>query len=227
MRIITWNCNGAFRKTVKSLDYLNTEIYVIKECENPAVSNDIEYKKFASNYRWVGNKNKGLGIFAKDSITLMDNHWKTYGLEWFISCRVNDEFTLVAVWGSGNYIEDIYVYLQIHYEKLNSLKKVLICGDFNSNSIWDKKNKRRTHSAVVQQLQELNLYSYYHLNKNEPQGKESTPTFYLYRNQQKPYHIDYCFGNKNEFSNLKVGKFEDWIKFSDHMPIVFDLISYI
>src|SRR3712207_7682705 len=59
------------------------------------------------------------------------------------------------------------------------------------------------------QLQELNLYSYYHLNKNEPQGKESTPTFYLYRNQQKPYHIDYCFGNKNEFSNLKVGRSEE------------------
>ncbi|ACT33616.1 conserved hypothetical protein (plasmid) [Clostridium botulinum D str. 1873] len=39
--------------------------------------------------------------------------------------------------------------------------------------------------------------------------------------------LDYCFGNKNEFSNLKVGKFEDWIKFSDHMPVVFDLTLYI
>ncbi|MBZ9607290.1 hypothetical protein G9F73_005550 [Clostridium estertheticum] len=35
-------------------------IYVIQECENPATTVDEEYKKFASNYLWVGYKNKGL-----------------------------------------------------------------------------------------------------------------------------------------------------------------------
>ena len=59
---------------------------------------------------------------------MKNNHWETYGLEWFISCTINDDFSLLGVWGCGSYIEDIYVYLQIHKEKLKSM---LICGDFS------------------------------------------------------------------------------------------------
>ena len=55
------------------------------------------------------------------------------------------------------------------------------------------------------------------------QGHESEPTFYMYRSKKKPYHIDYCFYNKENIKNLDIGKFEDWINLSDHMPIVLDI----
>lgn len=223
MRIISWNCNGAFRKKHKALLNLDSDIYVIEECENPAISKDKDYEKFSKNYIWVGYKSKGLGIFTKDTITLKNNNWECYGLEWFISCTVNNKLTILGVWGSGNHIEDIYVYLQIHKEKLKNIDNILICGDFNSNSRWDKKHKRRTHSAVVKELESLNLYSCYHYINNDEQGKESEPTFYMYRNKNKPYHIDYCFYKKNKIKNLEIGKFEQWISLSDHMPMIIDI----
>ncbi|BBK77769.1 endonuclease/exonuclease/phosphatase family protein [Clostridium butyricum] len=223
MRIVTWNCNGGFRNKFEYIKKYNADIYVIQECENPLTSDDNSYKEFAQNYMWVGYKNKGLGIFGNQNIKLTNNNWDTYGLEWFISCTVNDNFTLLGLWGSGNYIEDIYVYLKIHQRQLEGLEKVVVCGDFNSNSIWDKKHKRRTHSAVVEDLEKLNLYSCYHLKNDEVQGSETKPTFYLYRKSNKGYHIDYCFCSKEHLKDLQIGEFSKWIKLSDHMPLVVDV----
>ena len=223
MRIISWNCNGAFRKKYQEIRKLDADIYIIQECENPATTKDLGYTKFANNHLWVGYKNKGLGIFAKDNIILTDNEWKTFGLEWFISCTINDSLTLLGIWGSGNYIEDIYVYLQIHKEKLKGTNNLLIGGDFNSNSCWDKEHKTRNHSNVVSELSDIGLSSCYHYVTNETQGCESKPTFYLYRNRDKVYHIDYFFYNKKKVRNVKMGNFQDWIFLSDHMPIILEI----
>ena len=72
MRIVTWNCNGAFRKKYSRLkiDDKYPDILVIQECENPKV---VKYPlEFEHEYKyklWVGgNKNKGLGIFSKIEI---------------------------------------------------------------------------------------------------------------------------------------------------------------
>jgi exonuclease III len=69
MKIVTWNCNGAFRKKFEHLSHINADIYVIQECEDPENCKDQSYKNWASNYLWIGNnKNSGLGVFAKDNI---------------------------------------------------------------------------------------------------------------------------------------------------------------
>jgi hypothetical protein len=36
------------------------------------------------------------------------------------------------------------------------------------------------------------IESVYHKYFEQQQGKEAHPTFYLYRHQNKPYHMDYC-----------------------------------
>ncbi|HET9824163.1 MAG TPA: hypothetical protein VFP87_02450, partial [Chitinophagaceae bacterium] len=62
----------------------------------------------------------------------------------------------------------------------------------------------------------------------QEQGKERHPTLYMYRQKDKPYHIDYCFASKDLIGKLKsveVGKFRSWCRYSDHVPVMiaFDL----
>ena len=79
MKIVSWNCTGKFREKFKYILETNADIYIIQECENPEFYNDTEYKDFAINYIWQGeNKNKGLGIFAKENISLNKNNWNSY-----------------------------------------------------------------------------------------------------------------------------------------------------
>ncbi len=153
MRIVTWNCNGAFRKKFSLLHQFKADILVVQECEDPRTTKDKSYQEWARNYFWIGeNKHKGLGIFAKENVVVKRLDWDcsiTYGnyepttLKYFIPCTVNDEFTLLATWCHGadsptfGYVGQLWQYLQKHKAKLT---KTIIAGDFNSNVIWDRKD---------------------------------------------------------------------------------------
>ena len=70
MRLVTWNCNGAFRKKLELIDTLDADILVIQECEDPAQSIPA-YRSWAANYVWTGyGKNKGIGIFPRHGQTI-------------------------------------------------------------------------------------------------------------------------------------------------------------
>jgi endonuclease/exonuclease/phosphatase family metal-dependent hydrolase len=95
-------------------------------------------------------------------------------------------------------------------------------GDFNSNTIWDKKHRRGNHSSVVERLEEKGILSCYHVHHKQIQGKEKDPTFYLYKHKDKPYHIDYCFAPTewvNRVKQLEIGDYNEWCNVSDHSPL--------
>lgn len=234
MKILTWNCNGAFRNKVQTLDCLDLDIYVIQECENPII-----HTKTKPNYLWKGkNKNRGLGIFAKDNIKLEELNWsdsnhkyKDEELELFLPCLVNNEFILLAVWTKYansevfGYIGQLWKYLQLHKEKLKEYPCFII-GDFNSNKIWDKWDRWWNHTDVVKELEEIDIISFYHYLNNEKQGEEENPTFYLQRKLEKGYHIDYIFGSKSllrKESQCKVLGEAKWLEISDHLPLFLEL----
>ena len=233
MKIITWNCNGAFRKKFEHITDFNADIYIIQECENPAESIDKKYQEWSENYIWIGdNKNKGLGIFATNHIKLKKLNWtnsyKDHIVKHFLPCSINEKFELVGVWTHKNnspnfgYIGQLWKYLQVNKEKFTN---VIIAGDFNSNKIWDQWDRWWNHSDVVKELKEIGIESLYHKFSNEDQGKETKPTFHLQKNKNKPYHIDYCFASKNiynKFQKIEIGSYENWIKYSDHLPMIFD-----
>ena len=115
----------------------------------------------------------------------------------------------------------LFSFYQDHFE----YKNTLLIGDFNSNSIWDKPRRIFNHSIVVDILYQKGIESTYHRYFNLKQGRESHPTFYLYRHEHKPYHLDYCFASSDLITHLKkveVGSYADWIKASDHMPIIIE-----
>lgn len=234
MRIISWNCNGAFRKKFDHLLNFKADLYVIQECENPAASHDKKYTDWAVNYLWTGDtKNKGLGIFAKKDIALKKLNWSDIHddmkVKHLLPCIVNGQFQLIAVWTHQNnsysfgYIGQLWKYLQINKD---NFKETMIAGDFNSNAIWDRKSRHWNHTDVVNELMEMKMESLYHKFTKEAHGKEKQPTFYLHRNLSKPYHIDYCFASASFYDRLKrvkVGSYKEWKHLSDHAPLFITL----
>lgn len=222
MKIVSWNCCGKFREKHTLIEELDADIYVIQECENPEQTKHKKYEDFAKNFIWSGdNKNKGLGIFAKTKIKIKNNNWQSYCLRHFLSVNINNEFNLLAVWACIRHIEEYYIYQSIHKDKYN--KNMCIIGDFNSNAIWDEKHHKRDHSRVVKELEEIGLYSAYHSTYNIEAGKEPEKSFYLYRHLDKGYHIDYAFADKNRIKSFEILKSDEWLKYSDHKPIILEI----
>lgn len=230
IRFVTWNCNGALRKKWEHLARLAPDIAVIQECEDPSLSKDAAYQTWAGRYLWDGlTKNKGIGVFAATGVLLTPVPLDTKPLELFLPCLVNDEWPLLATWtrqaNSPNfgYIGQLWKFLQAHREFLRHPYGLLI-GDLNSNTQWDEWDRWWNHSDVVRELADLGLTSCYHQHFQEAQGAETRPTFFLHRNQLKPYHIDYAFaGSGWTVRRVEVGDADTWLSVSDHMPLVFDL----
>ncbi len=232
MRIITWNCNMAFRKKANFILPYQPDILVVPECEHPdKLKFDIETPK-PNDILWFGtNQNKGLGIFSYSDYTFQVLHIYNPEFKMIIPIKVlngNHYFILFAVWANhpndpdGQYIEQVWK--AIHsYDKLIKSTKTVLVGDFNSNSIWDKPRRVSNHSNVVKHLAEKGIYSSYHLYHKQTQGKEEHPTLYMYRHKDKPYHIDYCFISKDFVKKLKsveIGDYDSWIQYSDHVPLI-------
>jgi exonuclease III len=230
MNIVTWNCNGAFRKKFEQISDLQADIYIIQECENPADTEHQEYKKWATNHLWIGdNKNKGLGIFAAKHVKIApldwSNRYQDHPVKYFLPCLVNEQFQLLGLWNHYNnspnfgYIGQFWKYLQVNEQHF---KNIIIAGDFNSNAIWDQWDRWWNHSDVVNALEKLGIRSLYHRRLNEVQGKEASPTYFQNRKPEKPYHIDFVFSS-SEFSDaltrFEIGNAEHWLKFSDHLPL--------
>ena len=230
MKIISWNCNGKFREKFKEIIKENADIYVIQECEDPVKVKNNDYKNFAGdNYFWTGkSKDKGLGIFAKDDVTLEKIADVNYNeFQNFIALNVNDSFNLLGVWAMPPYVEMIHDF----FDKNTSLfdENLIMCGDFNSNTIWDKQHRTKDKEGnakdqtnINKKLEECNLKSVYHKLNDEKQGKESQKTFYLYRHLDKPYYIDYVYAGKDKVIDFKILDAEEWINVSDHIPLVFE-----
>ena len=224
MKIVSWNCCCALHSNSKKLDEVlkyDADIYIIQECANPTLYGDERYKRIVGNGFWIGNvKYKGLAVFTtRDDIKLERLDWPDNDLCYFIPVRVNDSFNLLAVWASKRYIEEFYDYKELNSAHLDD--NLIMIGDYNSNSVFDKEHYGyNNHTAVVKQLQAVGIEDMYHYLTGEQQGKESSPTFFLYRHRDKAYHIDHCFANPKLVQAMEVARDMKWLELSDHLPII-------
>jgi exonuclease III len=76
---------------------------------------------------------------------------------------------------------------------------------------------------IREKLATKGIYSTYHKFFNQVQGKEIHPTLFMYRHQDKPYHLDYCFASSDlidKLESVEVGSYEQWSRYSDHKPLM-------
>ena len=232
MKIIEWNSQGAFRKKNEKILSLNPDILIIPECENEEKLKFGKLTPEPNDFFWYGdNPNKGIGIFSYSDYKFELLKEFNPKFRYIIPIKVtgkNTSFVLFAIWAMDNkenrearYIGQIWLAINYYSDLLLNDNTILI-GDFNSNKIWDYKDRIGNHTDVVNKLKEKRILSLYHEKMEIEHGKEKHPTFYMYRKIEKPYHIDYCFASEeiiNSGFDLSIGKVNDWIGLSDHTPI--------
>lgn len=106
-------------------------------------------------------------------------------------------------------------------------REVVVAGDLNSNSIWDKASRPVDHSRVVSRPEcEFGLVSAYHLARGVPHGQEPEATHYWRWQEGNPFHLDYCFVPVAwRVRDVFIGGFAEWAGVSDHRPVIVDVDS--
>lgn len=234
MRIVSWNCQGAFRNKQEKLLNLKSDLAIIIECE---AIEKIKFEKKPNDQYWYGNQKKGIGIFSFSDYKIKPieifNPFYRYVIPLIIYNKDNS-FLLFAVWAMDSkenlnqrYIGQVWLAINF-YEKILNLNSVII-GDFNSNKIWDEKEKIGNHTDVVNLLVENNIISLYHEQEKINHGEETEHTFFMYRNIEKKYHIDYAFVSKKLIKNgylFKIDNYLNWKNISDHCPLIIDFLNF-
>ena len=162
IRLITWNCNKAFRKKAEFILTENPDILIVPESES---SKKLKFDKgvmIPNDAFWYGeNPNQGIGVYSYSDfkISIMKEHNPDFRFIVPLLIKNNDlEFVLLAIWCQKpnhgvNY--GLYTWNAINYytELLNN-KKVILAGDLNSSSIWDKPKREANHTNIVNWLSE-------------------------------------------------------------------------
>ena len=222
----------AFRKKAHLILAYKPDILVVQECEHPDKLKFNAGTLQPKQMIWLGtNQNKGLGIFSYGAFTckLQAAYNPAYKMIVPVTVKgLHYNLNLYGIWANnpedpdGQYVEQVWKAIH-YYNKQLKRKNSILAGDFNSNTIWDRKSRAGNHSAVVKRLEEKGIHSAYHRHHKQAQGKETHPTFYLYRHVNKPYHLDYCFVSENLANNIQsveIGDHAFWSKYSDHVPVM-------
>ena len=237
MKIIIWNCHfGGFETKDKKIDAvlpLKPDVLVVPECE--------EVQNSATRH-WIGDETGyGLAVYTFGDYRLSLLPSFDPGIRLVMPLKISNgktEFTLLAVWTKEYpdakpfvpYVMQTWNALQ-KYEKSLGDDRFIMAGDFNSTptvepkSAKDAEGNKVNHERIVEFLAGKGIHSAYHRHFGEQHGEEKQPTHYWTGKKDKPFHLDYCFVSASLLDCLKaveVGTFDEWHKYSDHMPLIVD-----
>ena len=214
----------AYRKKAELILKCRPNLVIVPECEYLG-------EETTKNLWFGNNRKKGLGVFSCSDFELELHEEYNTSFKYVIPIKVKGplEFNLFAIWAMNDledtrkrYVGQVYSAITYYEELLN--EPTVIMGDLNWNVIWDANPDYPlygTLTEVIKILENKNIRSVYHEFYKENFGKETKPTLFMYHRQNRPYHVDYCFASSDlKVSNVEIGNFDDWIKKSDHMPII-------
>jgi endonuclease/exonuclease/phosphatase family metal-dependent hydrolase len=244
----------ALAKKRELLYQLRPDIAVIPECSRQSMLLCRD-DGFDTGW-WGKNKHKGLGVLAAKPWALEAAHpaqrfqppaqqqaqsrqclprQRTPRQKWIAPIHVRGprDFLLLSVWAcpvgtvrEQNYVGQIYDAIVRHPKWFAENIPTVICGDFNSNTIFDSGRRKKKHSSVVELLAKRGLTSAYHEFYSEMHGAETKPTYYFWHREERCFHIDYIFVPREWMQRVvacEIGTYSQWRPASDHMPIVVDV----
>lgn len=223
----------AYRKKANFILAEQPDLLIVPECENIERLSFEPGIKQPTDICWYGdNPHKGVAVFSYSNfkIKLLDIH--NIAFKYVLPLSIyndNINLTVFAIWAQkpqqhDGYVEQVWNAVHFYSNLLNN-EYVILAGDFNSNSIWDKPNRMYNHTNLVEYLKNKNILSTYHYFHNQTQGQEKENTLFLQRKFDKPYHIDFCFASLNlieTLTSVEIGAYEKWTKHSDHKPLIVD-----
>lgn len=224
MRIVSWNCNGGLRRKVEAVESLRPDILVLQEASRRDVA-----ALDAAFHHWVGgSEHRGLAVVSRLTPSCRIASSYRSDLPWFLPVEIGS-LRILAVWACVaspglRYVRLIHHALD-HYQPFLAAGPALVIGDLNSSAVFDRKHQPLSHTALVKRLDHIGLTSAWHLQTGEAHGAESSPTFYMYRHRDKPYHFDYAFVPQSftPGMRLELGPPDPWLSLSDHLPLILDL----
>ncbi len=230
MRLVTWNCQGAFARKHATVVALRPDVLIVPESERVVSQGDSIDAPAFQFHEWVGARpRKGLGVFSYGDYSVRVHESYEPRHRWILPLAVEGPypFTLFAVWTLPHAESKLYVYCLFEalesYADLLRSPRVVWAGDFNNNFLLDKPKHSLKFADFVAKMSELDLLSLYHLQNGSAHGEERDSTFFLYRRSQNPFHIDFIFASaevRNLGFEISVGRHADWTNLSDHMPLV-------
>lgn len=216
IRIVSWNCGGDLAGKTRRLLALEPDVAIIQEAASRAEFPGLD------RVAWAGwSESKGLAVFARPELDpALDPSWDPSRALYVPANLRAVDIDLLGVWAfdrrrapkpSGPYMRETFDLYRPRFERGRSL----VLGDFNDSGA--------TFSRAFAQLGTFGCTSVYHIRSGEPQGAERTPTFFLYRKPERPWHIDYVFASTQlleDIESFDVGRPDDWLSVSDHMPLI-------
>ncbi len=141
-RIVSWNCSQALGRKVHKLLELQSDVAIMCEAGTETELGEGRLRRIG----WAGrNRNKGLGVFARDGIGAeVDESWDETR-EWYLPVRVDVEggLDILAVWVMYQNSQEPHskwvrtLSALEHYRPFLSAGRCIVIGDFNNNARWD------------------------------------------------------------------------------------------
>lgn len=228
MKIVTWNCNLRLKDKFEYLAAQSPDIAVVQECES------LPESFFpGARFLWAGvDPKKGLGVIDFTDSAYVDQSYDT-SLALFLPVNLDGgRQKLLASWAFNHRAASRFgpeyagqpLKAFNHYHEWMEEGDLIVAGDFNNSVVWDKPKGKNNFSAIAGALSDYGLMSAYHSYTTTKFGEEAQATLYHTKKYDKPYHIDYIFLKDTEsIKDLSVGVYDDWIKLSDHVPVMVEV----
>ena len=127
MKVITWNCNMAFRNKYTNILSYKPDLLIAPECEHPENFKDTFY----SDVVWIGdNTKKGLSVFSFNNIKLSLHKSYCKEFKYILPIEVIENnkkvMNLIAVWAQNDQEDPKRRYIGNVWCSLNYYKDLLV-----------------------------------------------------------------------------------------------------